>query len=73
MGPYSVIDVAPSGDSTSSVSVVKERTVSNGVTVSRLKSGEFALSVHDGDRRAIIELSADELREFATRLVAWAA
>lgn len=51
------------------VAIVKQRTISNGISVSHLRSGNFAVSVHDGDRRAIIELSADQLRDFGARLL----
>ena len=53
----------------SCVSVVKVRQVSNGVTVSHLQSGEFALSAHDGEHRAIVQMTGEELRDFAKRLL----
>jgi DNA gyrase inhibitor GyrI len=56
-----------------SVSIVRTHQVSNGVTVSRLRSGEFAVAVHDGDLRAIVDVTADELRDFAARLARLAA
>lgn len=53
----------------SGISITKLREVSHGVTVSRLHSGEFAIAAHDGDHRVLIDVSAHELREFATRLL----
>jgi hypothetical protein len=55
------------------VAVTKQRIVSNGVSVSRLHGGGVALSVHEGDHRAIVELTPDELRVFLERLTVFAA
>jgi hypothetical protein len=49
-----------------SVSCVKLKAVSTGITVSRLASGTFAISAHEGEHRTIVELSRDELRAFAS-------
>jgi len=71
----SVEDMSPpavASDHTS-VSIVRVHQVSNGVTVSRLRSGAFAVSVHDGDQRAIVEITVDQLRAFATQLARLAA
>jgi len=70
----STVDIAASVEASDScVSATKTRAVSNGVSVSRLKSGAFAIAVHDGDERAIVELTADEMRDFAARLARFAA
>ena len=70
----STVDIPASVNASDScVSATKQRSISNGVSVSRLKSGAFAIAVHDGDRRAIVELSAAELRDFAARLLRFAA
>ncbi len=53
-----------------SVSITKARIVSTGVTISRLKSGRFAISAHDGNRRVIVELSDAEAQHFARELQA---
>lgn len=65
------VDIAPSATAATAlpVSIVKVREVSNGVSVSRLHSGGFALSVHDGDRHAVVDVTGDELRDFARRLL----
>jgi DNA gyrase inhibitor GyrI len=55
--------IAPhdANDIGSCAAVTKERTISNGVSVSRLNSGNFAVAVHDGERRVIVELTPGEL------------
>jgi len=63
----SSVDIQPT-----SVSVTTGRFISNGVTVSRLTSGNFAVAVHEGDRRAIVDLTPGELSgllEHITRLI----
>ena len=51
-------------------SITKMRQVSNGVSLCRLTSGAFALAVHDGGTRAIVELSDEELRRFLDEVAA---
>jgi len=66
----STVDIAPSAAAAAAlpVSIVRVREVSNGVTVSRLVSGDYAIAAHDGDRRVIVTATAEELREFARGL-----
>jgi len=49
-------------DHPSLAAVVKARTVGVGISLSRLHTGDFAISILDGSNRAIIELTPDELR-----------
>ena len=51
------------------VSVTKLRQVSTGVTVSRLDTGRIVLSAHKDHRRVLVELSKEECRTFANRIL----
>jgi hypothetical protein len=55
-------------DMPSSAAIAKQRAISNGVSVSRLNSGNYAVAVHDGDRRAIVELTPAEMADFMDQL-----
>ena len=57
---------------TSPVAIAKLHYVSNGVNISRLDCGEFAIAVHDGPVRAVVQASRAELLVFATKLLALA-
>ncbi len=44
--------------------LTKDRLVSNGLTVSRVDSGEFSLAIHDGAKVVTLSLTAKELTRF---------
>jgi hypothetical protein len=72
----STVDTATqqeNGISENFAAVANAKQVSTGVSVCQLRSGLFAVSVHDGDRRAIVELTADELRGLARTIAAFPA
>ena len=48
--------------------ITKLKTVSSGVTICRLRSGQFALSAHSDDKRVIIDLSDDECRDLVRQM-----
>ncbi len=55
-------------DSPLAAAITKLKMVSSGVTISRLHSGQFALSAHSDDKRVIVDLSDDECRDLVRQL-----
>lgn len=69
----SVADTMPPQTVSGPISVTKTREVPTNVNACRLRSGAIALSVRDGDRITIVELTPDEARDFAARLTRFVA
>lgn len=66
----STVDTVPSIHvDESAISMTKVHEVATDLTVCRLRSGAFTLTLRDGERRVIFDLSADELRALAAHLM----
>lgn len=52
------------------VHLVKPLVQSQGLSVSRLASGQYAISVHRGEREIVIDMTADECRSLVSQLTA---
>ena len=53
-------------------SITKTKVVSTGVTVSPLHDGRFAVAAHEGDKRVVVCLEAEEFRSLVEQLTALA-
>jgi hypothetical protein len=53
------------------VSILKPKSVSAGLSVCRVNSGEIVVSAHEGAQRILLEISLDECVDFAGRLTAF--
>lgn len=60
----STVDTTTSGHA----AMVKDLTVSTGITVSRLHSGDYAVVVHVGGRQTIVDLSRSEFRQLLEQI-----
>jgi hypothetical protein len=62
------IDPRHTGIARSCAAIAKEWAMPNGVSVSPLHSGSYAVAVHEDDRRAIIELTPSEMADLIGQL-----